>query len=288
MNFLARLTISQRISAALGALLALLILTGLVAWINVGSVDRSAGTVERAAAIDARGGALAETLRDSIALSATYALTETDSDLDKVKKTEESLKERVEATRSAMSSPDDQARLKAMLDSYAAYDEATRATLAAIGERRAGSADFAKAAVAVKRASGGRTLAVHIQNPLMRLSEFDLVIPMRHDGIEGPNVMPIDLALHDVTPAVLDEAAGAWRQRFADLPRPLTGVLLGGSTRRHPFTADLARALAARLKALGGGLAIAYVALAWLFFGAVYRYAIRTGLIARYSAESVS
>jgi methyl-accepting chemotaxis protein len=149
MNFLARLTISQRISAALGALLALLILTGLVAWINVGSVDRSAGTVERAAAIDARGGALAETLRDSIALSATYALTETDSDLGKVKKTEESLKERVEATRSAMSSPDDQARLKAMLESYAAYDEATRATLAAIGERRAGSADFAKAAVAV-------------------------------------------------------------------------------------------------------------------------------------------
>jgi ABC-2 type transport system permease protein len=42
------------------------------------------------------------------------------------------------------------------------------------------------------------------------------------------------------------------------------------------------------LLALGGGLAIAYVALAWLFFGAVYRYAIRTGLIARYSAESVS
>ena len=40
--------------------------------------------------------------------------------------------------------------------------------------------------------------------------------------------------------------------------------------------------------AIGGGLAVAYVALAWLFFAAVYRYAIRTGLIARYSAESVS
>jgi len=40
--------------------------------------------------------------------------------------------------------------------------------------------------------------------------------------------------------------------------------------------------------ALGGGLAIAYVALACWFFTAVYRYAIREGLIARYSAESVS
>jgi ABC-2 type transport system permease protein len=40
--------------------------------------------------------------------------------------------------------------------------------------------------------------------------------------------------------------------------------------------------------ALGGGLAIVYVGLACWFFASVYRYAIRAGLIARYSAESVS
>jgi ABC-2 type transport system permease protein len=40
--------------------------------------------------------------------------------------------------------------------------------------------------------------------------------------------------------------------------------------------------------ALGGGLAVLYLAGACALFGAVYRYAIRTGLIARYSAESVS
>jgi mitochondrial fission protein ELM1 len=116
----------------------------------------------------------------------------------------------------------------------------------------------AKAAIAVKRASGGRTLAVHIQNPLAQLREFDLVIAMRHDGIDGPNVMQIDTALHDVTPAALTGAAEAWRERFSHLPRPLTGVLLGGSTRRHPFGGDQARDLAARLNVArqGGGLAI--------------------------------
>lgn len=116
----------------------------------------------------------------------------------------------------------------------------------------------AKAAIAVKRASGGRTLAVHIQNPLAPLSEFDLVIPMRHDAVEGPNVVVIDLALHDVTPELLAGAAEAWRERFAPLPRPLTGVLLGGATKRHPFTAEQGRVLAERLKALRaeGGLAI--------------------------------
>jgi ABC-2 type transport system permease protein len=40
--------------------------------------------------------------------------------------------------------------------------------------------------------------------------------------------------------------------------------------------------------AFGGGLAIAYVVLACLLFASIYRYAIKTGLIARYSAETVT
>ena len=39
---------------------------------------------------------------------------------------------------------------------------------------------------------------------------------------------------------------------------------------------------------LGGGLAMIYLVLACLFFMSVYRTAIRTGLIARYSAETLS
>jgi ABC-2 type transport system permease protein len=42
-----------------------------------------------------------------------------------------------------------------------------------------------------------------------------------------------------------------------------------------------------RQLAMGAGLAVAYVVLACLVFARVYRHAIRTGLIARYSAESV-
>ncbi len=40
--------------------------------------------------------------------------------------------------------------------------------------------------------------------------------------------------------------------------------------------------------AVGAALALTYLALACIFFAAVYKTAIRTGLIARYSAESVS
>jgi ABC-2 type transport system permease protein len=40
--------------------------------------------------------------------------------------------------------------------------------------------------------------------------------------------------------------------------------------------------------AIGGALALVYLVLACLFFFAVYRAVIRNGLIARYSAETVS
>ena len=40
--------------------------------------------------------------------------------------------------------------------------------------------------------------------------------------------------------------------------------------------------------AIGAGLSAVYVGLACLFFASVYRHAIRTGLIARYSAETVA
>ena len=39
---------------------------------------------------------------------------------------------------------------------------------------------------------------------------------------------------------------------------------------------------------IAGGIAIAYLALAGWFFTRIYRYAVRTGLIARYAAESVN
>jgi ABC-2 type transport system permease protein len=38
----------------------------------------------------------------------------------------------------------------------------------------------------------------------------------------------------------------------------------------------------------GAALALLYIALAYLFFASVHRHAVRTGLIARYSAETVS
>jgi len=114
-------------------------------------------------------------------------------------------------------------------------------------------------AIAVRKASGGRTLGVHVQNPLTALSAFDLVVGMDHDGVSGPNVLNVPTALHDVTPERLAAAGAAWRGRLAEGEAPMVGVLLGGTTRHHPFTPETATDLIeglARLRAAGNRLAI--------------------------------
>lgn len=105
-------------------------------------------------------------------------------------------------------------------------------------------------ALAVKRASGGRTLAVYIQNPKGATPSFDLVVSMRHDGLEGPNVMVVDTAIHRVTPEKLAAARDEWRERFAALPHPLVGVILGGRNRSFRFTPAVADQMIAQLGAL--------------------------------------
>jgi mitochondrial fission protein ELM1 len=114
-------------------------------------------------------------------------------------------------------------------------------------------------AIAIRRASQGRTLGVHVQNPLTAVSAFDLVVAMDHDGVSGPNVLNVPTALHDVTSARLAAAAEAWRGRLAQGDGPMAGVLLGGTTRHHPFTPETAQPLIdglSRLRAAGWRIAV--------------------------------
>lgn len=106
-------------------------------------------------------------------------------------------------------------------------------------------------AAAIKRASGGRTRAVHIQHPMMPARHFDLVVVPRHDNLTGENVVATVGAVHPISPAKLRDAAPRWSPVFAGLPRPLIGVLIGGSNGR--FTLDT-RTMA-NVSALLAGLA---------------------------------
>ena len=111
----------------------------------------------------------------------------------------------------------------------------------------------APVAAAVRRAGGGRTFAVHIQNPRTPLRCFDLIVPLEHDGLAGPNVVASRAALHPITPERLTAAGAEWRGRLGDLN---VAVLLGGRTRSYRFTRQTVDELARNLTGLDGPIAV--------------------------------
>ena len=91
-------------------------------------------------------------------------------------------------------------------------------------------------ALAIKRLSGGRTLAAYVQNPEWGRAGFDLVAAMPHDGVAGPNVVTIRTALHAVTAEKLMQARREWQPRLAPGGERLVGVLLGGDNSGYRLT----------------------------------------------------
>jgi mitochondrial fission protein ELM1 len=112
----------------------------------------------------------------------------------------------------------------------------------------------------VRRRAGGAPLLVHVQDPRAGLRDFDLIVAMDHDDVQGRNVVRVATALHDVTAERLAAAAKAWRGPLSRLRRPLIGVIVGGPAGSAPFGLDEGRALLDGVRAMkaaaGGGAAI--------------------------------
>jgi uncharacterized protein len=106
------------------------------------------------------------------------------------------------------------------------------------------------AAVVCAALRHGSRSVVQVQHPRMSPGRFDLIVVNRHDELTGPNVVVTRTALHRVTPERLAAAADAWRDRFAHLPRPLVGVLVGGSNGRFRLDAAVGARLAGDLAAM--------------------------------------
>ncbi len=115
-------------------------------------------------------------------------------------------------------------------------------------------------ALQAKRASGGRTFTVHIQDPFMAPAHFDVVLAPAHDRVRGSNVLATRGALHRVNAEVLADAAQKTAPMLASFGRPLIAVLVGGSNKRQTFDAavmrDFSEKLAQAARASGATLAI--------------------------------
>ncbi|MBO5997016.1 MAG: mitochondrial fission ELM1 family protein [Alphaproteobacteria bacterium] len=99
----------------------------------------------------------------------------------------------------------------------------------------------------LKKKSGGRTKLVQMMNPgLFGFKEADLIALPRHDSYKGhaPNVMRTLGSPHRVTEQKLAEELEKWRSVLENYEQPRVSVIVGGSTKKAQFTANMARDLA--------------------------------------------
>lgn len=83
----------------------------------------------------------------------------------------------------------------------------------------------------IKKRSGGHTRLVFLGRVWAPYEAFDLIITTPQYRLpERENILQRRVTLHRVTPENLKQAAGEWQSRFAHLPSPRTGVLLGGDS----------------------------------------------------------
>ena len=102
------------------------------------------------------------------------------------------------------------------------------------------------------RARGAKT--VHAMRPGLGAADFDLLVIGAHDAPRlAANVMVIQGAAHRMTPRALREAATGFAGLTA-LPRPITGLLLGGPVRDVGMAPEVALRVTEQAKALGASV----------------------------------
>ncbi len=95
-----------------------------------------------------------------------------------------------------------------------------------------------------------RSFHIHVEHPRVDPRRFDLIASPKHDGLEGPNVIPVLGSLHRVTPQKLSAAADDLAPKLAHLPRPRVAVLIGGNNSVYRLTDDVTDRLADGLRRL--------------------------------------
>jgi mitochondrial fission protein ELM1 len=102
----------------------------------------------------------------------------------------------------------------------------------------------------IRAQSPSPVLHVHLGRPRVELELFDLVVTTPQYNLpEAENVIEITLPFVSVDAEALGRAAGSWHDRFAQVPRPWTAVMVGGPTPQLAFGPAEAERMLAELLA---------------------------------------
>ncbi len=107
------------------------------------------------------------------------------------------------------------------------------------------------AALWIREQSGGHSRIVLFGPPKRWPERYSLIVaPAQYRLNSNSNLFPIRFPLMRSNAAGIEAARATWNERLAQLPRPLTALLVGGQTKPYRLDADFARELAERAAAL--------------------------------------
>ena len=111
----------------------------------------------------------------------------------------------------------------------------------------------------LRRASGGRSFTIFLQDPRTGAGTADLLWVPEHDKLRGDNVVVTLTSPHPLRPHVLEAARRNPDPRLAALPHPRVAMVLGGPSAHHRFEDNDVAALvriAKGLAASGSGVMV--------------------------------
>ena len=99
------------------------------------------------------------------------------------------------------------------------------------------------------RAAGYPIKTIHIQDPRLDPSCFDILLVPAHDPARGANVIVSTGSLNRLTMATIADAASALDRKWANAAYPRVVVMLGGDNRRYRISSAMASHMATQLTA---------------------------------------
>jgi mitochondrial fission protein ELM1 len=89
--------------------------------------------------------------------------------------------------------------------------------------------------IALKKKFGKDILNIHIQDPKVKLSNFDFIVTPEHDGLSGENVLTSKGAIHYLTNEELDNNENYLKSRINNKKKIVT-LIIGGPTKYYDYS----------------------------------------------------
>ena len=88
--------------------------------------------------------------------------------------------------------------------------------------------------IALKKKFGKNLLSIHIQDPKVKLGNFDFIVAPEHDGLKGENVLTSKGALHYLTNDELDGNENYLKSRI-NVQKKIVTLIIGGPTKYYNY-----------------------------------------------------